>query len=374
MVERDKNHPSVVIWSLGNEAGTGRGLTAMAEWIHGRDSSRLVHYEGDCDCRDTDVYSPHVRRPRRGRARSAGAWTAAPTSAADCPSSSASTATPWATAPAASPTTSGSSRRTTALQGGFIWEWIDHGIKDERFGYAYGGDFGEELHDGNFVCDGLVFPDRTPSPGLRRVQEGHRAGPHRGRRHGRRPCASPTRYDFADLSALAFEWSYQVDGESVEAGTLSVPALAPGESADVKLPAPPAERTGRRRDPVDGTGAAGRGHRPGAPKGHEVAWGQVPASARPLRDARRLGRPACSGETESITLGPGVFDARTGALKSIGGRRGRGAAAGRVAGAHRQRRRRGLAARRRATACCGASWACTGCDTAWTPSSWARTR
>ncbi|MGW3730164.1 glycoside hydrolase family 2 TIM barrel-domain containing protein, partial [Streptomyces sp. NPDC000851] len=57
MVERDKNHPSVVFWSLGNEAGTGRGLTAMAEWIHGRDPDRLVHYEGDINCRDTDVYS-----------------------------------------------------------------------------------------------------------------------------------------------------------------------------------------------------------------------------------------------------------------------------------------------------------------------------
>lgn len=57
MVERDKNHPSVVVWSLGNEAGTGRGLTAMAEWIRGRDGSRLIHYEGDIDCRDTDVYA-----------------------------------------------------------------------------------------------------------------------------------------------------------------------------------------------------------------------------------------------------------------------------------------------------------------------------
>lgn len=53
-------------------------------------------------------------------------------------------------------------------QGGFVWEWIDHGLRrrtaDGTAYYAYGGDFGEEVHDGNFVCDGLVFPDRTPSP------------------------------------------------------------------------------------------------------------------------------------------------------------------------------------------------------------------
>src|ERR671930_538630 len=59
--------------------------------------------------------------------------------------------------------------RHPRCQGGFVWEWIDHGIRrrtaDGSEYFAYGGDFGEELHDGNFVCDGLMFPDRTPSPG-----------------------------------------------------------------------------------------------------------------------------------------------------------------------------------------------------------------
>ena len=57
--------------------------------------------------------------------------------------------------------------RHPRCQGGFVWEWIDHGLRDAARGFfAYGGDFGEPLHDGNFVADGLVFPDRTPSPGL----------------------------------------------------------------------------------------------------------------------------------------------------------------------------------------------------------------
>lgn len=132
------------------------------------------------------------------------------------------------------------------VQGGFIWEWIDHGIKDERYTFAYGGDFGEELHDGNFVCDGLVFPDRTPSPGLveyKKVIEPVRID-------GDGPAGTvrvQNAYDFADLAGLAFEWSYQVDGETVETGALSVPALTPGESAEVKLPAPPVDGRGPRR-------------------------------------------------------------------------------------------------------------------------------
>ena len=122
------------------------------------------------------------------------------------------------------------------LQGGFIWEWIDHGVKHPELGYAYGGDFGEELHDGNFVCDGLIFPDRTPSPGL--VEYKKVIEPVRIEGDGADGTVRVTNaYDFADLSHLRFEFSYQVDGFPTGAHTLAVPSLAPGESAEVKLPA-----------------------------------------------------------------------------------------------------------------------------------------
>ena len=87
------------------------------------------------------------------------------------------------------------------LQGGFIWEWIDHGIKARAsWAYAYGGDFGEELHDGNFVCDGLLFPDRTPSPGL--VEYKKVIEPVRIEGDGADGTVRVTNaYDFADLSA-----------------------------------------------------------------------------------------------------------------------------------------------------------------------------
>ncbi|MGW0332742.1 glycoside hydrolase family 2 TIM barrel-domain containing protein [Streptomyces sp. NPDC003011] len=313
MVERDKNHPSVVFWSLGNEAGTGRGLTAMAEWIRGRDSSRLVHYEGDWNCRDTDVYSRmyafHDEVEKIGRGLDGGTEKRRALPFIQCE---------YAHAMGNGPGGLADYQRLfdtyERLQGGFVWEWIDHGVTHPELGYAYGGDFGEELHDGNFVCDGLVFPDRRPSPGL--VEYKKVIEPVRIEGDGTAGTVRVTnRYDFADLSGLVFTWSYQVDGDTVGAGTLNVPALAPGESAEVKLPEPPAEARGgesgwtvRAQLVADTAWAA---------QDHVVAWGQFPVAARPVPAVAATERPV-AGE-RLITLGPASFDARTGALRTIGG-------------------------------------------------------
>ncbi|MER5548140.1 glycoside hydrolase family 2 TIM barrel-domain containing protein [Streptomyces sp. NPDC002589] len=313
MVERDKNHPSVVIWSLGNEAGTGRGLTAMAEWIKGRDSSRLVHYEGDLTCRDTDMYSrmyaDHAEVERIGRGLDGGTLRRRQLPFILCEFAHA-----MGNGPGGLADYQGLFESHDRLQGGFVWEWIDHGIAHPELGFAYGGDFGEELHDGNFVCDGLLFPDRRPSPGLveyKKVIEpvGISGDPGDG------TVRITNKQDFADLSALAFSWAYEVDGERVESGVLSVPALVPGESADVKLPAPPAG------------GPAGEAHwtiraalaadTPWAAKDHVVAWGQVQVSERRVPTVAVTARPA-TGDDGVVTLGPGTFDARTGTLTAIG--------------------------------------------------------
>ncbi|CAM5586030.1 Beta-galactosidase [Streptomyces glaucescens] len=190
MVERDKNHPSVVVWSLGNEAGTGRGLTAMAESIRGRDGSRLVHYEGDSDCRDTDVYSRMYAFHDRGREDRPEAWTAAPASGADCRSCSASTPTPWATAPADSPTTSGCSRRTNGSREASSGSGSTTASGMPGSATRTAATSAEELHD-ECVCDGLVLPDRRPSR-AGRVPERDRAGPDRRRRRRTAPSGSPS--------------------------------------------------------------------------------------------------------------------------------------------------------------------------------------
>ncbi|OIJ96124.1 beta-galactosidase [Streptomyces sp. MUSC 14] len=312
MVERDKNHPSVVIWSLGNEAGTGRGLTAMAEWIHGRDASRLVHYEGDVTCRDTDMYSRmyagHAEVERIGRHLDGGTHKRRQLPFILCE---------YAHAMGNGPGGLADYQRLfethERLQGAFVWEWIDHGITHPELGYAYGGDFGEELHDGNFVCDGLLFPDRQPSPGLVEFKKVIEPVGISGAA-GDGTVRITNKQDFAGLSALAFSWSYEVEGEPVESGTLTVPELAPGESADVKLPAPPAAApTGEAHWTLRAVLAT---ETPWAPKGHVVAWGQVPASPRRVPSVAPTARPVSGAGV--ITLGPGTFDARTGALTAIG--------------------------------------------------------
>ncbi|MFF5496831.1 glycoside hydrolase family 2 TIM barrel-domain containing protein [Streptomyces aquilus] len=312
MVERDKNHPSIVFWSLGNEAGTGRGLTAMAAWIHGRDTSRLVHYEGDWNCRDTDVYSrmyaSHAEVERIGQGLDGG-----PGKRRELPFIQCEYGHAMGNGPGGIADYQELFEKYDRIQGGFIWEWIDHGIEHPELGYAYGGDFGEELHDGNFVCDGLIFPDRTPSPGLAEYKKVIEPVRIEGGADG--TVRVTNAYDFVDLSALAFGWSYQVDGETVESGSLSVPALKPGESAEVKLPEPPVHRDFAESGwTVRATLAADTAW---GERGHEVAWGQFPSAVRALPSVVATAGPVRDGRV--ITLGPAAFDARTGALTSIGG-------------------------------------------------------
>lgn len=340
MVERDKNHPSVVFWSLGNEAGTGRGLTAMAEWIHDRDPERLVHYEGDWNCRDTDVYSRmyafHDEVEKIGQRLDGGTHGRRALPFIQCEYGHA-----MGNGPGGLADYQELFENYERLQGGFIWEWIDHGVKHAELGYAYGGDFGEELHDGNFVCDGLVFPDRTPSPGLieykKVIEPVHIEG------DGANGIVRITnKQDFADLSALAFEWSCQVDGETVESGALAVPAAGAGRERRGEAAGAARGRPGRRT-PVDGAGAARGRHGLGS-EGPRRGLGSVrrggTAAAVLPRERPARGRPGPDHPRPRRVRPP---HRRPALDRRRGGRRG--TAAGRVAGADRQRRRRRMADR-----------------------------
>ncbi len=209
-------------------------------------------------------------------------------------------------------------------QGGFVWEWIDHGLRrrtaDGTAYFAYGGDFGEELHDGNFVCDGLLFPDRTPSPGLvefKKVVEPVRiAGDAAGG-----AVTVTNRYDFADLSGLAFRWSYEVAGERAGGGGLDVPPLGPDGSARVALPpAPPHDGPGEAWWTVRAVLAEDTAW---APAGHEVAWTQfaaAPPADEPARAFRGAAHQPRRVEGGMVVLGPGTFDAASGTLRYLNGK------------------------------------------------------
>ncbi|MBD0734861.1 glycoside hydrolase family 2 TIM barrel-domain containing protein [Streptomyces sp. CBMA29] len=327
MVERDKNHPSVVMWSLGNECGTGAGLSAMADWIRRRDPARPIHYEGDLTCADTDVYSRmyanHAETELIGRR--------AEPPLADAELDKHRRELPFILCEYAHAMGNGPGGLSEyqrlfeayeRCQGGFVWEWIDHGLRqrtaDGTSYFAYGGDFGEEVHDGNFVCDGLVFPDRTPSPGLteyKKVVE-----PVRIEGDAERGTVTVTNlHDFTDLSYLAFRWSYEVAGARSDAGRFEVPSLGPGQSAVLELPR--AARTVGRGEGWWTVRAVLAEDTAWAPSGHEVAWTQFAAPAPTDAATARVGDPHSPRLAEGglIVLGPGVFDAADGTLRYLEG-------------------------------------------------------
>lgn len=303
MVERDKNHPSIIMWSLGNESGVGRNLGVMASWARDRDPSRPIHYEGDLTCADVDVYSrmyaSHAEVEAIGRGEEA---------PLDDPALDARRrAMPFVQCEYAHAMGNGPGGlaeyqelydRYPRLAGGFVWEWIDHGLTHPTLGYAYGGDYGEPVHDSNFVIDGLVFPDRAPSPGLldlKKVYEPVRFTFSDGVVH------VENRYGFRDLSHLRF-----MAGD--------VPLDVPAEGGTVKLPS------------VEGADwltvtAVLAADEPWAPAGHEVAWGQVCASpyAGAGAPAEVLPPAADLRSDGEIRLGGGVFDGRTGRLTELFG-------------------------------------------------------
>ncbi|EJT53190.1 beta-galactosidase [Trichosporon asahii var. asahii CBS 2479] len=332
MLERDKNHPSIIVWSLGNEAGFGDNIGKMADLIRKRDKSRPIHYERDLVGKYVDIYSrmyvSHELVDKIGRKEEKnddeiegiGHAILTPELLADKELDAKRRQMPFfqceyghamGNGPGSLKEYQDLYRKYDRCQGGFIWEWIDHGIEVTRDGktfYAYGGDFGEEIHDANFICDGLLFPNRKPSPGLidfKKVIE-----PAEISIEGDKATIRNWR-DFADLSDLAFSWKIENENGTVGQGKLDVAPIKAGETGNATLPqAPKADEwaTVTARLAKDASWAKA---------GHEVAWGQSAPPAATATAAASNVAPSVSGDV--ITLGPATFSASNGQLTSLHG-------------------------------------------------------
>jgi len=241
MVERDKNHPCVLWWSLGNESGYGTNHDAAAGWLRRYDPTRPLHYEGAIKwdwasdqaasyftCPMYPPISAIVGHAQSGLQRHPLIMCEFSHAMGN---SNGTLAEYWDAIEA-----------TPGLQGGFIWEWWDHGLvqalPDGTTRWAYGGDFGDEPNDGNFCIDGVVFPDRTPKPAL---WEHHAlAAPVRVSATeddlSRGRITLHNRQDFRDLSWLRGQVEVTVDGLAVHLAELPLPALQPGEDGVVDVP------------------------------------------------------------------------------------------------------------------------------------------
>ena len=264
MWHRDKNHASVVMLSLGNESGTGANLAAAADWLR-RHDDRPVHYEGDHDAAYTDVYSRMYPTPRETRSIAAGE----PVPSTDAAGSNRIARMPFVLCEYAHAMGTGPGgladyeeifRTHPRACGGFVWEWKDHGITtvtpDGVPFLAYGGDFGEPLHDGSFVLDGLCTADGLPGPGLLEyaavidplrleLDPGH--------------AVVGNGYDHTVLTGLRLHWTLRGTAvETLRTGTVEAGDLPPRRSSRVPLPLAPGpgehlEVTVEARGPVAGS-------------------------------------------------------------------------------------------------------------------------
>ncbi|MBM9504261.1 glycoside hydrolase family 2 TIM barrel-domain containing protein [Actinacidiphila acididurans] len=322
-VERDKNHPSIVLWSLGNEAGTGSNLAAMSAWVHARDTGRPVHYEGDHTGAYTDVYSrmyasvPEVRQIGTDGSR-APLLNCTPAQGArqrTKPFLLCEYAHAMGNGPGALDQYEALVHEHPRLHGGFVWEWRDHGIAtttaDGTPYFAYGGDFGEVVHDGNFVMDGMLLSDDVPTPSLYEFKAV--VQPLRLAFDGDELVVTSLRHS-ADTSDLRFHWRVEHDGALVDAGELDVPVLAPGGSARVPLPPVPVAKDAETWLTVDVALAAATAW---ADQGHVLATAQLDRSA--ARPAPAV-RPRTDWRPSEGTLTLGIAEFTGGSLTRLAGR------------------------------------------------------
>jgi beta-galactosidase len=270
MVERDKNHPSVVIWSLGNESGHGPNHEALADWIHEYDPSRPVHYESAHDEPYVDMISTMYPSLERLAEMAEAPGETRPFILCE-----------YAHAMGNSP---GNLKEYwemiehyPRLRGAFVWDWVDQGLRrrteDGETWFAYGGDYGDEPNDGSFCLNGLIFPDRTLQPAMWEIKKVYQPLRVEAEDLSEGVLTLHNRYHFSDLSGLEARWTLTVDDEIVQEGELPRLTTAPGTSEQVDVPfLPPELEAGEEAHlTLSFTLAEGTSW---AESGHEVAWAQ----------------------------------------------------------------------------------------------------
>ncbi len=338
MVERDKNHPSIILWSLGNESGYGPNHDALAGWIRHYDPSRPLHYENASwsweklvdeipGAPATDVVCPmyaSIENMVRYAQKS------------DAPDRRPLILCEYSHA-------MGNSNGSLSdyfhafenyhgLQGGFIWEWCEHGIridKNSRFPtlqtpildepyHAYGGDFCDTPNDLNFVCDGLVGADRTLHPVMSECKKLQQPLSARWKDETKGEIEVFNKSDFSKLDWLRGEWTLELDGASIGRGELPRLEMDAGKSQIIEVSLPPRLPAGEARLMLRFSALEDT---PWCNAEHEIAWEQL-AVCNETTSQERIFAPTAPFEGSSeMFLSDGIIDAtfsrEIGALSSL---------------------------------------------------------
>ena len=280
LVERDKNHASVIIWSLGNECGNGPVFHEAYTWLKQRDPSRPISFEQAGEDVDTDIVAPMYPGMESMRRYAEATDKKRPYIMCEYShamgNSSGNFQEYWDLI-----------RKHPHMQGGFIWDWVDQGLAtktpDGRPFFAYGGDFGgyHLQNDENFCANGLVAADRTPHPGLLEVKKVYQdirfeaVQPASGR------VTVLNWFSFKNLNDYAFQWELLRNGTVVKTGAFAVEKLGPRQRKEVKLALPTIKQEAGA-EYVLNVFATTKMAAPLVPAGHEIAREQfvlTPATA-----------------------------------------------------------------------------------------------
>jgi beta-galactosidase/beta-glucuronidase len=301
MVGRDRNHPSVICWSLGNESGHGPNHAAMADWIHANDPTRFVHYESAGREPYVDVVStmyPTVERIIEMATVPDDPRPVMMCEFAHAMGNSCGNLREYVDA----------IRSTDRLIGGFIWDWIDQGIEktDEKGKsyFAYGGDFGDVPNDHNFCINGLIGPDRTPHPALLEFKYLIQPVVVEPVDLDAGELQIANRYDFQTLSGLDIAWTLEEDGVAIQSGRVAPLEIGPRQSQRVTLDVEQPELVPGAEYWLNLTFSLHEGTG-WAEAGHLVAWEQFrmpwEAAARVVRFAE-MGSLATDETAEAIAV------------------------------------------------------------------------
>lgn len=237
MIERDKNHPAIIFWSLGNESAFGCNFRKMTDVAHEMDPTRLVHYEGDFDVESADVYStmytwienpkkPYLMKDIIEKSKK--------------PHVHCEYCHAMGNGPGNLKDYQDLVYAHDKLQGGFVWEWFDHGIESftesgEKY-YRYGGDFGDDPSNKDFCIDGLIMPDRTPSPGLYEYKKVIEPITTTAVDIQKGIINLLSRYDFANLDRFNLVYKVMEDDVILQTGFMAVPSIEARANKDITLP------------------------------------------------------------------------------------------------------------------------------------------